>query len=169
MYLLFFAKLFNLYFHLYAAIISICCHGKALAERLEYPHCSEHEVMAGNCKAGLLTTYSVFSCLILLTENPHKSLKYFIFFFMLKVIILARESGLKLELSDIPIENLVPEPLRVRTNFDALFTDHKFAVDTDIPIIGCRLVLLQRNLCKIYLNLMRIWLETDGMPRMQGK
>ncbi|GAU31092.1 hypothetical protein TSUD_322290 [Trifolium subterraneum] len=30
-----------------------------------------------------------------------------------KVIILARESGLKLELSDIPIENLVPEQLRV--------------------------------------------------------
>ncbi|KAI8565820.1 hypothetical protein RHMOL_Rhmol03G0291100 [Rhododendron molle] len=30
-----------------------------------------------------------------------------------KVIILARESGLKLELSDIPIENLVPEPLKV--------------------------------------------------------
>ncbi|KAG6671121.1 hypothetical protein I3843_Q014400 [Carya illinoinensis] len=29
-----------------------------------------------------------------------------------KVIILARESGLKLELSDIPIDNLVPEPLR---------------------------------------------------------
>lgn len=29
-----------------------------------------------------------------------------------KVIILARESGLKLELSDIPVDNLVPEPLR---------------------------------------------------------
>ncbi|THG04152.1 hypothetical protein TEA_015493 [Camellia sinensis var. sinensis] len=29
-----------------------------------------------------------------------------------KVIILARESGLKLELSDIPIQSLVPEPLR---------------------------------------------------------
>ncbi|KAF8025453.1 hypothetical protein BT93_F2325 [Corymbia citriodora subsp. variegata] len=29
-----------------------------------------------------------------------------------KVIILARESGLRLELSDIPVDNLVPEPLR---------------------------------------------------------
>nr|KYP57142.1 hypothetical protein KK1_003400 [Cajanus cajan] len=30
----------------------------------------------------------------------------------LQVIILARESGLKLELSNIPVESLVPEPLR---------------------------------------------------------
>lgn len=35
---------------------------------------------------------------------------------MLQVIILARESGLKLELSDIPEKSLVPEPLRVRIN-----------------------------------------------------
>ena len=35
---------------------------------------------------------------------------------MLQVIILARESGLKLELSDIPEKSLVPEPLKVRTN-----------------------------------------------------
>ncbi|KAL3830358.1 hypothetical protein ACJIZ3_019160 [Penstemon smallii] len=32
-----------------------------------------------------------------------------------KVIILARESGLKLELSDIPIQSLVPEPLKDRS------------------------------------------------------
>ncbi|CAN1147647.1 Bifunctional aspartokinase/homoserine dehydrogenase, chloroplastic (Fragment) [Linum perenne] len=35
-----------------------------------------------------------------------------------KVIILARESGLKLELSDIPIQSLVPEPLRASASAD---------------------------------------------------
>lgn len=38
-------------------------------------------------------------------------LSYIIFF--AQVIILARECGLKLELSDISVKNLVPEPLRV--------------------------------------------------------
>lgn len=40
----------------------------------------------------------------------------------LQVIILARESGLKLELSDIQIVNLVPEPLRVSH-------EHKFIIN----------------------------------------
>ncbi|CAN1824363.1 Bifunctional aspartokinase/homoserine dehydrogenase, chloroplastic (Fragment) [Linum perenne] len=35
-----------------------------------------------------------------------------------KVIILARESGLKLELSDIPVQSLVPEPLRASASAD---------------------------------------------------
>ncbi|CAN1295023.1 Bifunctional aspartokinase/homoserine dehydrogenase 2, chloroplastic [Linum perenne] len=35
-----------------------------------------------------------------------------------KVIILARESGLKLELSDIPIQSLVPDPLRASASAD---------------------------------------------------
>lgn len=37
--------------------------------------------------------------------------------FFLQVIILARESGLKLELSDLPVQSLVPEPLKVRKQF----------------------------------------------------
>ncbi|KAF2284410.1 hypothetical protein GH714_021573 [Hevea brasiliensis] len=36
-----------------------------------------------------------------------------------KVIILARESGLKLELSDIPVQSLVPEPLRASASAEA--------------------------------------------------
>ena len=32
---------------------------------------------------------------------------------MLQVIILARESDIQLELEDIPVKSLVPEPLRV--------------------------------------------------------
>ncbi|GAV59376.1 AA_kinase domain-containing protein/Homoserine_dh domain-containing protein/ACT domain-containing protein/NAD_binding_3 domain-containing protein [Cephalotus follicularis] len=35
-----------------------------------------------------------------------------------KVIILARESGLKMELSDIPVQSLVPEPLRAIASAD---------------------------------------------------
>ncbi|XP_011036271.1 PREDICTED: bifunctional aspartokinase/homoserine dehydrogenase 2, chloroplastic-like [Populus euphratica] len=35
-----------------------------------------------------------------------------------KVIILARESGLKLELSDIPVQSLVPQPLRASTSVE---------------------------------------------------
>ncbi|RWR83943.1 Aspartate/glutamate/uridylate kinase [Cinnamomum micranthum f. kanehirae] len=35
-----------------------------------------------------------------------------------KVIILARESGLKLELSDIPVQSLVPEPLKLSASAD---------------------------------------------------
>lgn len=54
------------------------------------------------------------------------------------MIILARESGLKLELSDIPVQNLVPEPLRVRTNFvnhREIYRVHKYTFDMDIPMI----------------------------------
>ncbi|KAL5714022.1 Bifunctional aspartokinase/homoserine dehydrogenase 1 [Ranunculus cassubicifolius] len=40
-----------------------------------------------------------------------------------KVIILARESGLKLELSDIPVESLVPEPLQASPSAEAFMED----------------------------------------------
>lgn len=39
------------------------------------------------------------------------------------MIILARECGLKLELSDTPVQSLVPEPLRVRTRFCLVSTE----------------------------------------------
>lgn len=76
---------------------------------------------------------------------------------MLQVIILARESGLKLELSDIPEKSLVPEPLRVRTN---LVNQRRFAKNINslimrMSIICCRLVLQLRNLCKNCHNLIR--------------
>jgi hypothetical protein len=37
--------------------------------------------------------------------------------FYLQVTILARESGLRLELDDIPIQSLVPKPLEVGARF----------------------------------------------------
>ncbi|RVW82935.1 Bifunctional aspartokinase/homoserine dehydrogenase 2, chloroplastic [Vitis vinifera] len=37
---------------------------------------------------------------------------------ILQVIILARESGLKLELADTPVQSLVPEPLRATASAD---------------------------------------------------
>ncbi|KAK4375312.1 hypothetical protein RND71_005989 [Anisodus tanguticus] len=40
-----------------------------------------------------------------------------------KVIILARESGLDLELSDIPVQSLVPEPLRVTASAEDFLLD----------------------------------------------
>jgi hypothetical protein len=55
----------------------------------------------------------------LFCENIYSLFNWFFFFFanqllLEQVIILARESGLKLELSDIPVRSLVPEALRVR-------------------------------------------------------
>lgn len=47
----------------------------------------------------------------------------------IQVIILARESGLKLELSDIPVDNLVPEPLRVRIQFSPI-------IDLTVELLG---------------------------------
>ncbi|KAG9440441.1 hypothetical protein H6P81_020606 [Aristolochia fimbriata] len=48
-----------------------------------------------------------------------------------KVIILARESGLKLELADIPVQSLVPEPLRESASA-ADFMKHLPEFDDDI-------------------------------------
>ncbi|XXG48440.1 hypothetical protein AAC387_Pa02g2887 [Persea americana] len=48
-----------------------------------------------------------------------------------KVIILARESGLKLELSDIPVQSLVPEPLRLSASADE-FMERLPKYDADI-------------------------------------
>ncbi|WVZ05759.1 hypothetical protein V8G54_019105 [Vigna mungo] len=45
-------------------------------------------------------------------DSPSQFLIYLMLSAYNLVIILARESGLKLELCDIPVENLVPEPLR---------------------------------------------------------
>eukprot|EP00268_Persea_americana_P021941 TRINITY_DN2181_c0_g1_i8.p1 TRINITY_DN2181_c0_g1~~TRINITY_DN2181_c0_g1_i8.p1 ORF type:complete len:642 (+),score=136.84 TRINITY_DN2181_c0_g1_i8:70-1926(+) len=48
-----------------------------------------------------------------------------------KVIILARESGLKLELSDIPVQSLVPEPLKLSASADE-FMEQLPKYDADI-------------------------------------
>ncbi|KAF3440156.1 hypothetical protein FNV43_RR18434 [Rhamnella rubrinervis] len=54
-----------------------------------------------------------------------------------KVIILARESGLKLELSDIPVESLVPEPLQASASAEDFMQklpqfDHELAAKRQI-------------------------------------
>ena len=40
-----------------------------------------------------------------------------------KVVILARECGLKVELSDVQIESLVPAPLREASSTEAFLAD----------------------------------------------
>jgi hypothetical protein len=57
-------------------------------------------------KTKLTVNVVFFSCSSLVTHTFSPLLE--------QVIILARESGLRLELSDIPVKSLVPETLAVR-------------------------------------------------------
>lgn len=88
---------------------------------------------------------------------------------VLQVIILARESGLKLELSDVPVENLVPEQL-VRTNFFdyAVLINNMYSFNQHgYPF--CRLVHQFKIFCRIYQNLIRRYQRDKKRLTLQGK
>lgn len=85
-----------------------------------------------------------------------------------QVIILARESGLRLELSDIPVKSLVPEALAVRA----------FSSQQLMPCcIPLSLICFyhgshahpQMNSCKSYQPSMRVGPSNVVMQRLQAK
>lgn len=90
---------------------------------------------------------------------------------LLQVIILARESGLKLELSDLSDKSLVPEPLKVRTNICHVIRESWIinALFLIICLMFCRLVHPLRNLCRSFRSLTKNGHRDFRMQRMLGK
>lgn len=77
---------------------------------LHVPELYPWKKVLSSCTCYILLRVVLHECASKFYELIHK-------FLMLQVIILARESGLKLELSDIPVQSLVPDLLRVRILF----------------------------------------------------
>ena len=100
---------------------------------------------------------------------------------MCQVIILARECGLNLELSDIPPESLVPEPLRVsilipwRCSNSIAVLGSKWMAKFQVLILPddsfCLFRQLHhlRNSCKSFLSLIKAGQRSYKLLRLLGR
>lgn len=90
---------------------------------------------------------------------------------MFQVIILARESGLKLELSDIPVQSLVPEPLKARKTLNAHGFHHTRLDPSDVIflILYLRKLPRPRSFWNSFLNMIKTWQNKERRLKLMVK
>lgn len=97
----------------------------------------------------------------------------FSYLLLLQVTILARESGLRLDLDGLPVQNLVPKPLQVSlynhsTNF-IINKDNTFDTSVFYCNVHLRLVHQQKSSWRSYLSLMTNCPNKDKRLKQQEK